>query len=117
MRSRQSMKVLSEIRDLEIFDAEGELCGIADEVEFEGAPGGPLQVSAILVGPGAYEGRLPRWAAAIARRIAGRRMTRTAWSAVAHVTSHITLNRPAAELGLNAVERRLAPLVARLPFS
>jgi hypothetical protein len=117
MRTGQSIKVFAELRDLEIFDSEGLLCGIADDVEFEGAPGAPLRVTAILVGPGAYEGRLPGWAAAACRRIAGRRVTRAPWSAVEHVTSHITLNRTAQAVGLNAVERRLRPWLARLPFA
>ena len=115
MTTRQPMKVLAELRDLEIFDSEGELCGIADEVEFEGGPGGPLQVKALLVGPGAYHGRLPGWLLALVQRIAGERVTRVPWTAVEHVTSRITLNRTAQELGLNAVERRLAPLIAKLP--
>jgi hypothetical protein len=116
MRTRQTIKVFAELRDLEIFDSEGVLCGIADEVEFEGGPGG-LRVTAILVGPGAYEGRLPRWAAAVARWIAGERITRMPWAAVEHVTSRITLNRTAEALDLNAVEGRLRPWLARLPFS
>jgi len=117
MKARKSLKVFSEIRDLEIFDSEGELCGIADEVEFDGAPGRPLRISALLVGPGGYEGRLPHWAAALARRIAGDRVVRVPWSAVEHVTSRITLNRRAEALGLCAVERRLSPWLQKVPFA
>ena len=115
MRSGQSTKVLSEIRDLEIFDAEGELCGIADEVEFEGAPGGPLRIAALLVGPGGYQGRLPKWAATVARWIAGGRVVSVPWGAVEHITSRITLNQRAEALGLGAVERRLRPALQRIP--
>jgi hypothetical protein len=115
MKSGKSIKVLSELRDLEIFDAEDRLCGIADEVEFEGGPGEALRIDALVVGPGGYEGRLPGWAAAVARRLAGDRIVRVPWSAVEHVTSRITLNRTAEALGLNAVERRLQPWLSRVP--
>jgi hypothetical protein len=113
----KSIKVLSELRDLEIFDSAHELCGIADEVEFEGSPGKALVVKALLVGPAAYRGRLPDWMATIARLIAGDGMVRVPWSAVEHVTSRITLNRTAEDLGLAAVERRLRPLLKKVPRS
>jgi sporulation protein YlmC with PRC-barrel domain len=117
MKTGQSIKVLAELRDLEVFDQAGELCGIADDVEFEGEPGGELRLKALLVGPGAYRGRLPRWAAAMTHRVAGDRITRVPWAAVEHVTSRITLNRTAEGLGLNALERSLRPWLAKLPFA
>jgi hypothetical protein len=115
MRKARSIKVLSELRDLEIFDSQGELCGIADEVEFEGGPGEPLKASALLVGPGAYDGRAPRWLVWAIQRVAGKAVVRVPFSAVEHVTSRITLNRTAEELGLAAAERRLAPGVEKVP--
>jgi hypothetical protein len=42
MKKGQSIKVFSELRDLEIFDKSGELCGIADDIEFDGKPGAAL---------------------------------------------------------------------------
>jgi hypothetical protein len=117
VRKDQAIKVFAELRDLEIFDREGELCGVADEVELDGAPGGPLRVSALLVGPGAYGPRLPRWLGWIVRRVAGDRVVRTPWSAVEHVTSRIGLNCTAEEAGLGAVERRLRGRLAKLPFA
>jgi hypothetical protein len=115
VRKGQAIRALSEIRDLEIFDSQGELCGIADDLEFEGGPGEPLRLSALLVGPGAYRGRMPAWLLWTVHRVAGDRMVRVPWEAVAHVTSRITLDRPAAELGLGAVERRLQRLIPKLP--
>jgi sporulation protein YlmC with PRC-barrel domain len=117
VRKGQSIKLFSELRDLEIFDAQGELCGICDEVELEGGPGKALRVAALIVGPGGYEGRLPRWAAWLARRLAGAGEVRVPWAAVEHVTSRITLNRTAEELGLQAAERRLRPWIAKVPFA
>jgi sporulation protein YlmC with PRC-barrel domain len=109
------IKVLSEIRDLEIVDADGELCGVCDDVEFEGAPGQPLRIKALLVGPGAYRGRTFGWLAWLARRIAGDGMVRVPWAAVEHVTGRITLNRTAEDLGLGAAERRLRRFVPKVP--
>jgi sporulation protein YlmC with PRC-barrel domain len=117
MKKGQSIKVFSELRDLEIFDKDGELCGIADDLEFDGKPGGALRVAAILVGPGAYGRRLPapvRW---LVHRLVGQGLVRVPWEAVEHVTSRITLNRTAEELGLNRVERRLRPLIQKAPFA
>lgn len=117
MTTAKSIKVLAELRDLEIFDSEDELCGICDDVEFEGKPGGPLRIKALLVGPGAYSQRLPSWVAWIVRRLAGDRVVRVPWRAVAHVTSRITLADTGEALGLNAVERRLRPLIPKFPPS
>ena len=105
MTTSRSIKVFSELRDLEIFDSRDQLCGIADDVEFSGAP---PHVEAILVGPGALGPRLPRLVRPLVRWIAGKAVVRVPWAAVVHVTSRITLNQTAEALGLAAVDRRLA---------
>jgi hypothetical protein len=105
------IKVLSQLRDLEIVDSEDELCGVCDEVAFEGGPGGPLRIAALLVGRGAWKGRLPRWLGFLARGA----VVTVPWDAVAHVTSRITLDRPAADLGLAAADRRLARFIPKAP--
>ena len=117
MKSGQSFKVLAGIRDLEIVDAEGELCGVADDVAFEGRAGGPLRIAALLVGPGAYGPRMPRFLAWMVQLLVGRAVVRVPWSDVEHITSRITLNKPARELGLNATERRLGPMIRKLPLA
>jgi sporulation protein YlmC with PRC-barrel domain len=112
MTTSKPISVFSELRDLEIFDCADELCGIADDIEFAGEP---LQVNALLVGPGAFHHRLPSAVAWLARRIAGGQVVRVPWSAVAHVTSRITLNETGEALGLAAVDRRLAPVLRKVP--
>jgi sporulation protein YlmC with PRC-barrel domain len=114
MTTSKAIKVFSELRDLQIFDSEGELCGIADDIEFGGAP---LEVKAILVGPGAFHGRLPRLVAALVRRMVGDGLVRVPWRAVAHVTSRITLNDTCEALGLAAADRRLRPLLKKVPMA
>ena len=111
------LKVWAHIRDLEIVDSAGELCGVCDEVELEGGPGKPLKVAALLVGPGAYRGRVWAWVMPVVKRIAGDKVVRVPWTAVEHVTSRITLNVTAQSLGLAAVERRLRPLIRKVPRS
>jgi sporulation protein YlmC with PRC-barrel domain len=112
MTTSRSIKVFSELRDLELFDSDGELSGIADDIEFEGSP---PRVTAILVGPGAYGPRLPPVVRQLVRLIAGDRTVRVPWAAVAHVTSRITLNQTAEALDLAAADRRLAPAFRRIP--
>ena len=114
MKAHKSIKVFSELRDLELFDKNDELCGIADDIEFEGEPGGPLRVKAILVGPGAYGRRLPGPICWLVHRLVGKGLVRVPWHAVEHVTSRITLNRTGEELDLNRVERRLRPFIPKV---
>ncbi len=115
MRPSGPVKLLSEVRDLQLVDCEGRRCGIADDIALEGGPGGALRVSAILVGPGAYQGRLPRWVYALVRRIAGSQCVRVPWSAVDHIAAVIHLNTRADALGLAAAETAAARLTPRFP--
>jgi hypothetical protein len=115
MTTSKPIRLFSGLRDLEIFDCEDELCGIADDVELEGAPGGPLRVKALLVGPGAFAARLPRGLGWTVRLIAGDHVARIPWRAVEHVTSRIRLRESAAGLGLAGLDRKLRPLMKKVP--
>ena len=84
MRKDQAIKIFAGLRDLEILDSDGELCGIADEIELDGEP---LSVSAILVGPGAWGQRLPRPLAYAVRRLVGEGLVRIPWDAVGFLVS------------------------------
>lgn len=114
MTTSKVIEVFRELRDLEIFDSEGELCGIADDIEFDGDP---LRIKAILVGPGAFRHRMPRLVGRLIRHIVGDGMIRVPWSAVAHVTSRITLNDTCEALGLAATDRRLRPFLQKVPMA
>jgi sporulation protein YlmC with PRC-barrel domain len=108
MRRSAPLKLLSEVRDLQVVDSEGRNCGVVDEIELAGAPGKALRIKALLIGPGAWRGRLHGWVFALVRQVAGERITRVPWSAVDHVTGRVFLNRKAEALGLMQVEDRLA---------
>lgn len=113
MRRSTSIKLLSEVRDLQVVDSEDRKCGMVDDIELQGAPGKALTIKALLVGPGAWKGRLPGWVFFLVRLVAGDRVTRVPWSAVDHVTGRVVLNKPARSLGLMQVEDRLSALFVK----
>jgi sporulation protein YlmC with PRC-barrel domain len=111
------VKLLTDVRDLQIVDADGMHCGIVDDIELEGKAGGPLRVKALLVGPGGYAKRLPHWWMALVRLIAGDKVVRVPWSEIESITSVVRLASPAAKLGLGRAEtraRRLLPPIGGL---
>jgi sporulation protein YlmC with PRC-barrel domain len=111
------LKLVSGVRDLQIIDSDGRNCGIVDEIEFEGKPGGALRVKALLVGPGGYAKRLPGWWMAPVRWIAGNGVVRVPWDEVETVTSRVCLRSPASKLGLaraEATAERLLPPIGCL---
>jgi sporulation protein YlmC with PRC-barrel domain len=98
------MKLVSELLDLPLFDNEGVYCGIVDDVELSGVPGKDLELKALLVGPGAYKGRLPGWAMWLVNRIAGDRTTRVPMEKVRSIDSAVHLECPGRDLGLHKSE-------------
>ena len=104
MKPDSPIKLVSELLDLPLCDSEGKYCGIVDDVEFDGGPGKPLKIKALLVGPGAYAGRLPRWAMIIVKRIAGDRLTRVPVEEIQTIGSAVLLRRSGRELGLHKSE-------------
>jgi sporulation protein YlmC with PRC-barrel domain len=111
------LRLVGQLRDLQIIDADGRHCGIVDDIALTGKPGGPLRIEALLVGPGAYAKRLPRWWQAVVGLIAGRACVHVPWREVESIGSMVKLRRRAAELGLGRGEgraRRLLPPVGAL---
>ena len=114
MKPSGRLNLVADLRDLQIEDCDGLNCGIVDDVEFEGKPGGPLALAAILVGPGAYADRLPRWAAWLVGKVAGRGIVKVPWSEVRTIGSIVRLARPAKELGLSRPEAKAGRPIAML---
>ena len=96
------IKLVSELLDLPIVDSEGSYCGIVDDVELKGTR--ELRLKALLVGPGAYAGRLPGWAMDIVRMIAGDRVIRVPMDKVRTIGAAVKLDCRARDLGLNRSE-------------
>jgi len=117
MKPEGPLKLVGEVRDLQIIDSDGVHCGIADDVECRGAPGKELVLNALLVGPGAYQHRLPKWAYALITFLFGDRLVKVPWSEVNHVTGYITLKKPGASYGLLQTERRFEAIVKKVPFA
>jgi sporulation protein YlmC with PRC-barrel domain len=107
MKPTAKLKVVSQLLDLPLIDSNGEYCGIVDDIEFKGSPGEETRVAALLVGPGAYKGRMPSWAMALARGIAGDRITRVPIDEVESIRSFVQLKATANALGLHRTENRV----------
>lgn len=108
------LKLVGQLRDLQIVDAEGVHCGIVDDVALEGKPGGPLRVEALLVGPGGYAHRLPSWWLALVRLVAGSACVHVPWAEVESIASVVKLRSRAAALGLGRGEGRARKLLPRI---
>jgi sporulation protein YlmC with PRC-barrel domain len=103
--------------DDDILDSEGRRCGKVDDIEIEGKPGEPAHLSAIVVGPGAWQNRLPRSLRGFASKLFQRDVVLVPWSAVDDITAVVELNRPAKELRLGSGDDRARPLLDWLPGS
>jgi hypothetical protein len=80
----------------------------------EGNPGEPLEVVALLSGPGVWRqragliGRIAAW-------IGGGGSHRIPWEDVDQVAAHVKLRKRAAELGLGRGDDRLRPWIEKIP--
>lgn len=106
MKPTGRLKLVSQLLDLPLIDRHGEYCGIVDDIELKGTAGKDVSLAALLVGPGAYEGRMPSWAMPLIRWIAGNRITRVPIAKVESIKSVVQLNATANEVGLHKTENR-----------
>lgn len=113
MNLKDPVKLVSQLLDLPIIDKDERWCGIVDDVELSGAPGKEARVKALLVGPGAYEGRMPRWAYWFVGKIAGRTMVRVPVSEIIEIGSVVKLKCPAEKLKLHQAENRARAWIPR----
>jgi sporulation protein YlmC with PRC-barrel domain len=104
MKIGGSLKLVSQLLDMPIVDQDERWCGIVDDIEFSGGPGKVTRIKALLVGPGAYEGRMPRWCYWLVRKIAGDGLVRVPVSEIVHVGAVVNLACPATKLGLGRSE-------------
>lgn len=106
MKPDGKIKLVSELLDLPLIDSEGAYCGVVDDVEFDGGVGKAMRVKALLVGSGAYSGRMPGWAMALVRLAAGSRITRVPFDRIRTIGATVQLEGPGEALGLNKTEDR-----------
>jgi len=107
------LKIVSQLLDLPIVDEDERSCGIVDDVELSGGAGKETRIEALLVGPGAYEGRMPAWMYWLVRQIAGDRMVRVPADQVIEIGSVVKLSSHAEKLGLHLVENRASAWIPR----
>jgi sporulation protein YlmC with PRC-barrel domain len=113
MKLGDPVKLVSQLLDLPILDKDERWCGIVDDVELEGGPGKPTRVTALLVGPGAYEGRMPGFAFRLVRAVAGGRIVRVPVSEIVNIASSVKLNCKAEAAGLHRTEDRVRAWIPR----
>jgi sporulation protein YlmC with PRC-barrel domain len=113
MKLDNPIKLVSQLIDLPIIDKDERWCGMVDDVELEGAPGKELRVTSLLVGPGAYEGRMPGWMYWMVRVIAGKRMTRVPAGEIIEIGAVVKLKCTAEKLKLHQVEDRVRAWIPR----
>lgn len=114
MNPSDSIKLVSQLLDLPIIDTDGNYSGVVDDIELTGAAGKETRLAALLVGPGAYQGRMPGWAIWLVRKIAGDRITRVPIGKVASVNSAVHLKVNAERLGLDKSENAARTWIPRV---
>jgi sporulation protein YlmC with PRC-barrel domain len=107
------LKLVSQLLDLPIIDKHERWCGIVDDVELQGSAGKELRVTTLLVGPGAYAGRMPGWMFWIVRKIAGDRMARVPAAEIIEIGAVVKLKCAAEELKLDLVDDRVRAWIPR----
>ena len=113
MNASGPIKLVSQLLDLPIVDKDKRWCGVVDDVELKGSAGKETRIVALLVGPGAYERRMPRWLFWLVRKIAGDRVTRVPAERIDSIASAVHLNSSADELKLHTVENRVRAWIPR----
>ena len=114
MKLSDRVKLVSQLLDLPIIDRDERWCGIVDDVEFYGVPGKEMRVKALLVGPGAYEGRMPAWMYWMVRKVAGNRMAHVPADQIIEIGSVVKLKSTAEELKLHQVENKVRGWIPRV---
>jgi hypothetical protein len=113
MKPTGRLKLVSQLIDLPLLDKDQRWCGVVDDVEFEGGPGKAARIKALLVGPGAYKGRMPGWMFWLVTKVAGSRISRVPLDEIETISSAIHLGCPAEKVGLHVVENRVRSWIPR----
>jgi hypothetical protein len=104
VKAAEPRHLLRAYRDLELLDRDDQRCGIVDDIEMAQSEPGIWEMTALLVGPGVWRRRAPRWLTAI---FPGRRVVRIAAADVASATGAVRLLKKADDLDLARFEHRL----------
>lgn len=114
MNLSDPVKLVSQLLDLPIVDKDEHWCGVVDDVEFDGSAGKETRVKALLVGPGAYTGRMPRWMFWLTRKVAGERMVRVPAAEIAEIGAVVKLKSTAKKLKLGQADDQARAWIPRV---
>jgi sporulation protein YlmC with PRC-barrel domain len=117
MRDRPDLDLALAVLDRQIIDPDGRKCGRVDDIELAGTPGSPLMVDALLVGPGAWPGRMRSPIGRLLSRLGGRGQTSIPWSDVREISHVVKIRSRAADHGLGRGEEPFRRLTERIPGS
>jgi sporulation protein YlmC with PRC-barrel domain len=92
--------------DDQLLDSDDHRCGRVDDVRIKGSPGARSEISALLVGPGAWTERLRRPWEQLVEGLAPDHMHVIAWSEVTRISTAVKLAKTAKELGLETRDGR-----------
>src|SRR5579884_3114603 len=115
------MKVLEinlepRLMDCQIIDVDGKRCGKVDDLVFEGDVGSQLKIKSILVGPRVWYSReTGSLAALLSFFIRSNKLIEVPWQYVVEIFPIVKLNVRAQELGLRALDTKLAGILERIP--
>lgn len=104
MKAAHRETLIRAYRDLALLDRDDEHCGIVDDLECEQRAAGVWEMTALIVGPGAWARRRPRWLTAL---LPGHRQVRVDAADVASTGASVRLLKRADELGLAPTEQKL----------
>lgn len=117
------MDVVREMLDKPVVDRDGRPMGRVDGMVLQHDPDGPPRLAAILIGPSVLgerlHPRLGRWVTALEARLGinADRPTRVDMGDVADVTSKVSLRLSVDDTAVNALEKRIAQWLVKLPGS
>ena len=117
MTAPAHLELVLHLLDHSVVDCNDVFCGQVDDIEFSGDFGAPLQVSALLIGPGAWGPRLPAVFAWLAARLFGTRRVRLPFSEISEIAEHIKLKSTASALGLGKLDRKAGRWLKAIPGS
>lgn len=112
MKPADKIQLVGGLLDLPILDTDGRYCGIVDDIEFAEGKDAP-RVAALLVGPGAYRGRLPGWAFHLVRLVAGAHVARVPWDAIDEIGSAVVLKVSGETFALHHADDKARRLIPR----
>jgi hypothetical protein len=104
VKAAEPRHLLRAYRDLALLDRDDEHCGIVDDIEIAESEPGIWEMTALLVGPGAWARRRPRWLGSL---LPGHKLVRVKATDVASTGSAVRLLKRAEDLGLARLEHKL----------